>query len=284
LRAHAQEIYCVMAAEAAGRDSKESAPTPDPSSLRFDGQAPTPNPSPLLARARGGGEETSLTARVRALYEGVAVPVREIASLAGVSERTIYKYVAKGGWKRRYVCIARDDAAARGQRGRLWLRAPGHEMVKGAGGRFIARADAGKPFARGLKALDRTGHARALGACDEASRLGAVAQAKAEAAKRDEARIRAIDTLNVALAAYARFRQDCARRAARSRPRQPPPQRRATQPGAEPSKHLVRARARAPALSLSPLETRLEGLFIAQVELALRRLEGLLGAKRMGEV
>ncbi|MGA7975355.1 MAG: helix-turn-helix domain-containing protein, partial [Pseudolabrys sp.] len=64
---------------------------------------------------QGGGEttdppslrsgETSLTARARALYEGSAVPVREIARLAGVSERTLYKYVEKYRWKKRYARV-----------------------------------------------------------------------------------------------------------------------------------------------------------------------------------
>ena len=39
---------------------------------------------------------------MRALYEDSAVPVREIAAIAGATERTIYKYVAKLGWKRRH--------------------------------------------------------------------------------------------------------------------------------------------------------------------------------------
>jgi hypothetical protein len=64
--------------------------------------APTPDPSPRVASARGGGENNPLMARVRALYEDSAVPVREIAAIAGVSERTLYTYVAKHDWKRRY--------------------------------------------------------------------------------------------------------------------------------------------------------------------------------------
>jgi hypothetical protein len=76
-----------------------------------------------------------LTARACALYENSAVPVREIARRAGVTERTIYKYAQKGGWKARYA----------------WQFAP----IKGVGGRFIRRADKGKPFARGLG--DRSG-------------------------------------------------------------------------------------------------------------------------------
>ena len=38
---------------------------------------------------------------VQQLYEGGVLPVREIARLAGVTERMIYKYVQTGGWCRR---------------------------------------------------------------------------------------------------------------------------------------------------------------------------------------
>src|SRR5438552_6040374 len=55
--------------------------------------------------------ETPLTAHARALYEGSVTPVREIARLAGVSERTLYKYVQKGGWRRRHACPAREVSA-----------------------------------------------------------------------------------------------------------------------------------------------------------------------------
>jgi len=80
------------------------------------------------SRGRAEGEQ-NLTKKVRALYENSAVPVREIASVAGVTERTIYKYAAKLAWKRRHHV------------------AP----ARGAGSRFIRRADTDKPFARGLK-------------------------------------------------------------------------------------------------------------------------------------
>src|SRR5207302_5009590 len=58
--------------------------------------------------AADASADTALTERVRALYEGSVVPVREVARLAGVSERTIYKYVRKGGWRRRHAGPARD--------------------------------------------------------------------------------------------------------------------------------------------------------------------------------
>ena len=62
---------------------------------------PLPSPPP-----QGGREQTevaappqSLTTRARALYEDTVVPVREIARLTGVTERTILKYARKGDWK-----------------------------------------------------------------------------------------------------------------------------------------------------------------------------------------
>ena len=115
----------------------------------------------------------SLTARVRALYEDSVVPVREIARLAGVTERTIYKYAHKEGWTPRVTRLSRDGTAA-GLAGR------------GVAGRFIRREDEGKPHARGLKALDPDGAARAAAACVRAGELSdaAVAQASAAAASR----------------------------------------------------------------------------------------------------
>ncbi len=122
---------------------------------------PSPRPSP----ASGGGNknkaeaEKSLTAqnlteKVRALYEHSAVPVAEIAKLAGVSERTIYKYAAKGRWKPRYAFTFRRAGAAGGAPARGWRAGKRFAPAKGAGGRFIRRADKGKPFAAGLKATD----------------------------------------------------------------------------------------------------------------------------------
>ena len=164
-RARAREIYREMADKLAPPVG-HAAETADTSSPRESAAAPTPDPSPRSASARGGGEkkEPNLTEKVRALYENSAVPVREIAGVAGVTERTIYKYVAKGGWKKRYRV------------------APDFAPVKGAGGRFIRRDDKDKPFARGLKATDLEGRARAVAACGKASRLSRAAQQMAEIA------------------------------------------------------------------------------------------------------
>jgi len=162
---------------------------------------------------------------VRALYEGSAVPVREIAALAGVTERTVYKYARKHDWKPRYRWRpdgARPQAASGGAtpreettaaelaapaadaaRWRSWR--PGEEFApaKGAGGRFIARADLGLPVAVGLKATDPAGRSRAGELCGEAAALADEAEKRAKErlrwAKRElvhAAVIRAVGDLN----------------------------------------------------------------------------------------
>src|SRR5437764_2546304 len=152
--------------------------------------------------AADASADTALSERVRALYEGSVVPVREIARLAGVSERTIYKYVRKGGWRRRHAGPARDlpaevlaeadaavaAAAAADAVGGAETAGPGFGLgfapVKGAGGRFIRREDKDLPQARGLKALDPPGAQRAAAACVAASVLADQAATAAAAAAR----------------------------------------------------------------------------------------------------
>lgn len=163
------------------------------------------------ALARGGA--TPLTDHVRALYEAAVVPVREIARLAGVTERTLYKYVQKGGWRRRYAVRGVEAAAA--NRGRGLTPGPGLAPAKGAGGRFIAREDAGKPHAQGLKAIDPEGARQAVTCCVRAAARAddAVAAAKAEAQarraarqaeKQADAQMRAYEVLCAALIDLAR--------------------------------------------------------------------------------
>ncbi|MBI1203974.1 MAG: hypothetical protein GC182_15845 [Rhodopseudomonas sp.] len=271
------------------------------------GSAPTPDPSPRFARASGGGEQTDLTAKVRALYEGSAVPVREIARLVGVTERTIYKYVAKGCWNRRY---------------RRGLNvAPAFVPVRGAGGRFTRRADKDAPVAQGLKATDPDGRARAAAACDGADRVARVAFERAQARWRCAARWRAIDVTNRALAELNGFYQ--ARRAAAAQKRnaekqaeknaakrrppgtfinrfQVPPQRASRmsyqaashvtcvepdkEPGKEPGKPIMPARpgAGAGGRTAARLDNRAEGILVRAVEIALGRWAVLLAQDAAG--
>jgi len=157
LRAQAREIYTELAS-----------------------QKPVPQAEPNLTAQ-------NLTEKVRALYEDSAVPVREIAGVAGVSERTIYKYAAKQRWNKRYA------------------RAPDFAPKRGAGSRFIRRADKEKPIATGLKALDPAGAARAAAGCREAALLSRAAQRQAEAAQRSEALIHAIEWSNSAFKELREF-------------------------------------------------------------------------------
>lgn len=172
LRAQARARYREAAA-------KQESPTRPASALRA-----TAGDLPLS----GGGKavDTPLTTRVRALYEDSVVPVREIARLAGVTERTIFKYAQKGGWRRRHRCLAREDAAAAAAQGLRLEAVQDFAPVKGAGGRYIRREDASLPHARGLKALDPSGAAVAAESCIEADALSeaAVAEATAEAQAR----------------------------------------------------------------------------------------------------
>lgn len=174
---------------------------------------PTPDPSP-----QGGGEsesaELTLTARVRALYENSAVPVREIARLAGITERTLYKYARKGGWMPRYAWADSwaDSWADAGGAARRRRRAGAADFapVKGVGGRFIRREDKGKPFARGLKATDAAGAARATAACAQAEAVAEQAQADAAFELWNESFIdwlRTFRMIDDELAVYRRKRQ-----------------------------------------------------------------------------
>lgn len=188
-RALAREIYCQMA-----QATQTTTPTPDPS--------PQEGGEKLGV---GGGEKDDLTARVRALYEDSAVPVREIARIAGVTERTIYKYVIKQDWKRRYRVKPRGLAAAAANRGRRWQPAPDFAPAKGTGGRFIHRADKGKPFATGLKATDAAGRARALAESAAAERRADVAQAEAEAERANDGLCRAIALMHGATRQFVEY-------------------------------------------------------------------------------
>ena len=65
--------------------------------------------------------------------------------------------------------------------------------MKGAGARFIRRADKGKPIATGLKATDPAGASRAVESCGAAESLSREAQREAEAEQRSDALNRAIE-------------------------------------------------------------------------------------------
>ncbi len=160
-------------------------------------------PTLTLPRKRGREQEETVTEKVRALYEHSVVPVAEIARVAGVTERTIYKYAQKGGWQPRYAWIDRGGV----KRGRGWRAGKDFTPAKGAGSRFIRRADKDKPFAVGFKATDPAGAARATTACGAAASLSREAQREAEAEQRSEALNRALELNNTALRNLREFHQ-----------------------------------------------------------------------------
>ncbi len=136
------------------------------------------------------------------------MPVREIAQLAGVSERTLYKYVVRYGWRKRYRVLPRGVAAAAANRGRRAAPENGYAPVKGAGARFIRREDNGKPFAAGLKALDAAGHARADAVCAEAQARADRAEAEAELDHWSRETLRARAEVNRAMGEALKMRED----------------------------------------------------------------------------
>ena len=88
-RARAREIYRKMVAARAGHPAPPHTPRPAVEGGSWEGE-------------NSGLSAQNLTEKVRALYEHSAVPVAEIAKLAGVTERTIYKYARKHDWTPRY--------------------------------------------------------------------------------------------------------------------------------------------------------------------------------------
>jgi len=177
-RALAQEIY---RERVAGKVPQAATPLPNPPPHT---NAPAP-PKAAAGGGReqseiGGGEKESLTEKARALYEGAAVPVAEIAAAVGVSERTIYKYAQRGNWTPRY----RWSAFGGRPRGARWRAeaslAPDFVPVRGAAGRFVRRADKDKPFATGLHAADPQAAARAKAACAAAEAAARQAEREAE--------------------------------------------------------------------------------------------------------
>jgi hypothetical protein len=178
-------------------------------SLRAQARAILMENKPMLdalsAAPAAASPQPSLTERARALYEDSVVPVRDIARLTGVSERTIYKYAHRQNWKPRYRWDAKNLARWRpgwsggdapdqgsgkaGARHRGWQPEPAFAPAKGAGARFIRREDIGKPFPAGLKANDPSGAARAAETCAAAQ----AASAQAEHAAAFERRLAAYE-------------------------------------------------------------------------------------------
>lgn len=189
VRAAAREIYTALAeTEASASRLRQTNPASGPSPQK--GGESRSGQRPYAAPCAVGPD---LMAQVRALYEDSAVPVREIARRVGVTERTLYKYVERQTWRRRYRCVARDEAVATANRARGWQACDGFAPAKGAGGRFVRREDADKPFAKGLGALDPAARAKAQTECAHAARLSRKARRRADEVRRLEADVRVIE-------------------------------------------------------------------------------------------
>jgi hypothetical protein len=116
--------------------------------------------------------ELSFADRLRQLYEQSALPVREIARIAAIAERTLFSYVQRGGWKRRNWRQARYDAA--------------RPAPPEAAGRMSADEDAGhtaQAYVAARKLVDETSEAAAVAAQEREARAGAMAQERAARAK-----------------------------------------------------------------------------------------------------
>jgi predicted transcriptional regulator len=204
-RALAREIYREMASQ--------TPLIPADAGIQGDQAGPADScPGSQLARGRAEGEQ-NLTQKARSLYENSAVPVAEIARLCGVTERTIYKYAAKERWTPRYRWAATHP--------RRWRAEARVAPVKGAGGRFVRRADKGQPFASGLKATDPRAAAQAAAACAAADGLARAAQKEAEADERAQARVtylKELERLATELNACRLAREQAVARKARGLP------------------------------------------------------------------
>jgi hypothetical protein len=128
------------------------------------------------------------------LYENSALPVREIAHIAGIIERTLYTYVRKGGWRRRNWRHARYGG------GRL---APADDTAfpEAGGANAPAPADARQTAAAYAEARRLTEASSAAAAAASAAKAAA---AKEHAARRAEqnlldAQSRMLEALNRAL-------------------------------------------------------------------------------------
>ena len=186
LRAAARARYLKKAGQ--GQDAPSAPATPTRHAIALRAAA-----GDLPLAGEGEAVDTALMRQAQALYEEGVVPVRDIARLAGVCERTFYRHVKKRGWRRRNVCAARDNAVAAANRGRPLT------VAKGVSGRFVRRAVAGAPHPAGLGALDPPRDAEGTHACIAAGALSEAAMADAQAEIAARARLRTLDLCERAL-------------------------------------------------------------------------------------
>jgi predicted transcriptional regulator len=131
-------------------------------------------------RNRAGANDSLslLTALARALYEESCVPISEIARLAGVHERTLYKHARRHRWRRRNVRAMREEIGPRAQ-----LAAAKPERLRSGGA------------GRGLKARDPAEAERAAVALERAAVLSDRALTRARALREAGGNVRMLATI-----------------------------------------------------------------------------------------
>jgi hypothetical protein len=150
-----------------------------------------------LAQAEGLSPpaEPSFAGCLRLLYEHSALPVREIAAIAGIIERTVYAHARAGGWTRRNWRHARYAG------GRCLVPAEAAAFPQaGAAARFDLQAVQGtaRAWQESRRLVEAAGAAAAAGARERAARLEAERSAR-EARRRWEARLRLWGAVNRSL-------------------------------------------------------------------------------------
>ena len=146
--------------------------------------------------------EPSFPGLLRHLYENSALPVREIAHIAGIIERTLYKYAQTGGWKRRNWRQARYDGAR--------LVPAGEAGFPDIGGPEVPAPEAAQQTAARYiqvrRLVDEAG-AAAAAAAKEREKAARKRAARGESDALTEARLAAFAELNRTLADLRRLEE-----------------------------------------------------------------------------
>ena len=125
--------------------------------------------------------ELSFADRLRQLYEQSALPVREIARIAAIAERTLFSYVQRGGWKRRNWRQARHNAARRAPPEAAGLVSSAEDARHTAQAYIAARNLVDEASAAAAAAAQERAAKAGATALERAARAKAVADAQARA-------------------------------------------------------------------------------------------------------
>ena len=158
-----------------------------------------------LAEAEGLAPpaEPTFAGYLRLLYEHSALPVREIAAMAGIIERTVYAHARAGGWGRRNWRHARYAGARL-----VPAEAPAFPEA-GAPAPFDRQdvQQTGRSWQATRRLVAAAGAAAEAGARERAARLEAERIAREER-RLDEARIKAWGAVNRAMGRLCDIRED----------------------------------------------------------------------------